>query len=356
MTVFNAQHSGNATKLFLGESLGLMDTINVPFPKLVTLREEQDSLKWNEFEVSVVQDRQDMLEVDAGVVDAMVKTVGYQWVVDSSAGRSIQACLAPFVSNTELEQLFLAQSYFEGIHARTYSHIVKQTFINPQEALEEVYENTQNIRRAQSIIDTFDELGEVLSKEEYFTDEHKKCAILKGMTALFALEAIGFMASFAVTFAIAETKVFQGIGKLVKLICRDEQLHARMDYEIFKILQADVAWAEAFSATRKYRKQILDDVVQAEMEWADYLFTEGREVIGLNANLLKEYVAHQAKPVYDVFKLVTDFEVPTKNPLKYMEKYTDSGLVQTANQEIENDAYKVDSVIDDTDDLDLGEF
>lgn len=353
MTVFNNENKGyvNATyPLFLGPELGLIDTIRVAYPELEDLYQKQVSQIWNENEVSLVQDRQDMLTVPKDTVDLMVKTISWQHLGDSIASRSITGLLLPYVTNSELEMLINAWGFFETIHARTYSHIVKQTFIDPVEALKQTYENTQTLVRSQNIIKAFDSLRYLPANA---SEADKRKALIETLSALFALEAIAFMGSFAVTFAIAETGVFQGISQLVSLICRDETLHTRFDHAIISILKKDKGWKDSLKASAGSIKKIVDDVVYQELEWADYLFSEGRQVVGLTAELLKEYTLFSAKPVYDTLGIEYDFPVISENPCPYMEKYIDSSKVQVAAQELQITAYKIGAVKDDSDNVDL---
>ena len=349
MSQFNADNKGyiNGYPLFFGENLGLLDTVNRTYPVLEELYQQQLAQIWNEFEVDLTQDKLDMLNVDKTSVELMTKTLSWQFLADSVAGRSISGVLLDHVTNPELEGLINLWSFFETIHARTYSHIVKQTFVNPNEMLEETYANVDVLTRSEAIVAAFDSLDMAETLEE------KQDAMLLVLTALFALEAIAFMASFAVTFALVETGKFQGIGKLVQLICRDEVLHTRFDHTILSILMKDPEWQAALIRNEGHVAMILDEVRENEQRWADYIFSEGRSVSGLNADLLKSYVNYMAKPVYTTFGLEPDFEVPKRNPLPYMDKYIDSSKVQTANMELQNSSYLIGAIEDDAEDLEL---
>lgn len=357
MSVFNKHNTGhiNGYPLFLGEDLGIIDTINVQYPQLEELYQLQVSQIWNENEIDLTQDRMDMLNVPQGTKDLMVQTIMFQTAADSIAARSIIESLGKYISNTECLNLATIWSFFEVIHARTYSHIIKQTFAQPNDMIQELYENVDVMDRLKVIKETFDKMETISPHASPF---EKQCAILETLTALFALEAIAFMSSFAVTFAITETGIFQGIGQLVKLICRDEVLHTRMTFEIFKIIIKDPKWADALEATRHSRADILNSAVQQELDWGKHLFREGRKVIGLNEQLLGEYVLYMSKPIYDFCKLpfshTFKFTVPVVNPLPYMDSYIDSSKIQAAAQEIQLTNYNVGVIADDNlDDLDL---
>lgn len=355
MTRFNETNKGYEDKypLFLGPDLGLHDTINRQYPQLEELYQQQLAQIWNEFEIDLTQDTMDMKKLDPGTVDLMVKTVSWQWLADSVAGRSISGTLAPFITNSELEGLVNLWAFFETIHARTYSHIVKQTFVNPTDAMKETYANMQVLQRSEPIVAAFDKI-ESLPKDA--TEDEKRDAILLAFVALFALEAIAFMASFAVTFAIGERGHFQGIVQLVKLIARDEKLHTRMDHGILDILIKDPNWVEAIERNQKDIQSILDNVVNNELEWTDYVFTEGRQVVGLTSPMLKDYVKYMAAPVYKSLGADVSFDVPKTNPLPYMDNYLDGSKTQVASQEIQNGSYNIGAIEDDTDGMDFDDL
>lgn len=348
-TVFNKEnklHEGGYAPLFLGEQLGVIDTINVTHPIFDELYTTQEAQKWNEFEVNLTQDRQDMLNMPKNTVDMMVKTIMWQHLADSVASRSIIECLGEHITNSEFHDYATIWSFYETIHGRTYSHIIKQTFTDPREALVQLYEDTKVLQRSKVLVDTFDGLKN-LPKDA--SDDDKAKAIIKVMVALFGLEAIAFMGSFAITFGIGETGKFQGIVQLVKLICRDEVLHSRGGYHIMQILQKEMKQYFDDIEFKQELKAILDEVVNQEFQWADYIFEQG-QVVGLSADLVKEYVEYMAAPVYKACGLEFGL-VPEKNPLPYMDKYIDSKKVQAAAQEIELTAYKVGAIVDDTEDL-----
>lgn len=353
MTVFNAKNQGYVTKkypLFMGEQLGLFDTVNVAYPAIEKLYQQQLAQVWNEHEVDLTQDRMDMLRVPKETADLMVKTLSWQHLADSVAAKSIAALLIPFCTNSELEGMLTIQSFFEIIHSRTYSHIVKQTFVDPNKMIEQTYNDVGVLLRSEAIVKAFDEL-ESLPKDA--PTQRKKEVLLKVLVALFALEGIAFMSSFAVTFAITETDVFQGIGALVAKIAADEALHTRMDATVLDVILKDPGWKNTFEQSKSELKVIVDAVVNQEMQYAEYLFSEGRNVIGLNAALLKEYTLYMAYPIYKFLGLNFDYQVIEENPLPYMAKYIDPSQMQSANQEIQNTAYNIGVIENDTLGLDL---
>lgn len=162
------------------------------------------------------------------------------------------------------------------------------------------------------------------------------------------------MASFAVTFAIAETDAFQGIAETVTMIMKDEQLHSLMSLEMIRSCRDVDGWGDVFKKVKPIVKRIYDTLVQAELDWTNYLFSDGRSVVGLTGSLLSDYVKYTAQTCYNLVGVEYDWETVTYNPCTYMDKYSDGSSLQHAPQEIQHGNYVQGGVEDDLgEDVDL---
>lgn len=339
-TVFNQNATGHITgdyPLFLGESAGFADTINNPYPQLEKFFQTQQSFHWNEFEVDLAEDRQNMLTAPRGIVNLMVKTILWQSLVDSMAARSITGVLMDMVSNPTLEGLYNAIAYFESIHSRTYLHIIKQTFVDPGEALEEGYADQDIMGRSKVLREAFDAL---LNLPLDAPEIDRRKALYKALIAMYMLEALNFMASFAITFGIAETGLFQGIAQNVSLICRDEMLHAKVGKFLLEVEQRE--HPEVFEEIKQTTEDVFYEILSREKSWTEILFSEGRYCPNLTAERVNSYVMYAAGPVAKTLNI--DFDAPEENPLPYMDDYMNSSNVQVAPQELQLSAYLVNSV------------
>lgn len=337
---------------FLGEDLGFADTINITYPEIHEMHLLQRSKFWTEQETSLTQDRLDLLGMPPEQRDVMLLNLLAQWLLDSTAARSIMATFEPFISNNEVYNLLNTQSYFEGIHAAQYSEIIKNCFTHSNDALEKAKSDVMVAYRSKVIGDVFQETYEmgIEYKEGRLTDVSLiKKQLLKNMAVLYGLEAISFMASFACTFALTQTGKCQGIDKSVSLICADEGLHFLGDKLLFEVmLNKEEGYKQVYGECRKELQEVFDAIVEQEYKWSEYIFSEGRKVLGLNEEALKSYVNYIAKPCFDYLGLKwTHGDVPKSNPLPYMSQYTDPDSVQTAPQELEVNNYRIAQVDND---------
>lgn len=358
MSVFNANNtewkSGNY-KMFFGEAPALHDSINRPYPAIFELYKAQKAQDWSEEEVNLSQDRMDFLSSSTSNYDVMINTLAYQWELDSVASRAIAPLFAPFTSNSEVWAWLCKVTEIEVLHALTYSEIVRQAIPKAQEAISLAMENMNILERSTKVVEVFDNLAKVGAKvtlgEITVDNAEAKRAVILAMVALYALERIEFMASFAATFALAELGIFQGIAKLVAKILADEQLHYTGDEYILRVLQKEEP--EVYQTCLTEIKDILDSVTRAELEWNTYIFSEGRTIVGLNKLLLDEWVLFNSKDAYTLCQVPFDFPDITENPLPWMAHWMDLDLVQTAPQESDTVNYLLNSVIDDAGDDEL---
>src|SRR6185503_13346409 len=175
---------------------------------------------------------------DRSQYEMMLRTLTWQWEADSVASKTIAPLFAPFVSSSELWAALLKNTEIEVLHASTYSEIVRCSFDNPKEVLADILSKQEPIRRLGFIGKVFSDLhtlshdyanGRVGNTQETYDQ------VMLGMVGLLLLERVQFMASFAVTFAICDTGIFQPIGKAIQKIAVDElECHAAVDKEVLK--------------------------------------------------------------------------------------------------------------------------
>lgn len=353
--IFNAEKSDYETQgLFLGQDNGLADTINRKYPEIRKLYKTMKKMDWDENEFDYSPCNVDFKTCNPSIYNMMIKTLAWQWEADSVASRSILPIMAPFISSTELFECWAEITKNECVHSATYSEIVRSSFDNPNEVLKEVLEIKEALSRlstvAKAMAFVYDISHKValgmISKD---SDQAYEAAIL-ATVALLCLERIQFMSSFAVTFAICDTGLFNSIGKAVQKIAQDElEIHVALDKEVIRIESKTDRYQRIYPNIKDIIQKMVDEVVQGELDWVTYLFSDGDELVGVSEELLKQWSLFNAKDVYKFLKLESPYELPKQNPLKFMEKWLDISKTQPSPQEEDNGQYKLNSVRRDDD-------
>lgn len=338
------------------------------FEKLI---EKQISFFWRPEEVDVSRDRVDFQALTESEKHIFISNLKYQTLLDSVQGRSPNIALLPIVSIPELETWIETWSFFETIHSRSYTHILRNLFTDPSEVFEDIVINEEIQKRANDISQYYDDLifytqlwqthgeGEWEVDGEIHTVNMRelKKKLFLCINSVNALEAIRFYVSFACTFAFAERDLMEGNSKIIRLIARDENLHLVSTQQIINLWQYgqdDPEMKEIAEELREEALQIFMNAVEQEKQWAHYLFRNG-SMIGLNEEMLCQYVEYIANMRMEAI----GFDAPFKqrsNPLPWMNKYLVSDNVQVAPQEAEITSYLVGQIDSEVSASDLGDF
>ena len=344
-TILNLKKN-DKNPLLLGEPLGLQEYTEPRYPVLEKLAMDQRSQFWTETEIDMSKDTVQWKTLSKEVQDISILNLAWQTMADSTVGRAPFSIILPLITNPEYEGMMVQWGYFENLHSRAYSNIFRTVFPDPQAKINEVKENLEAFGRMELIVELFDKVHEqsLLWQQgaDLDMDDFRKNIYLM-IIAIYGLESMQFYCSFACTFALAEQDILLGIKDNLVLIAKDEALHTRMSLEVLKILQKDPEWKAVIDKYHDEGQKLMMEIIDKEKEWADYIFSEGRQIIGLNSGLVKEYLEFISGEAFKQIGMKPDFKIPKMNPLPWMEKYLDPTMVQVAPQEKQKVDYRVGS-------------
>lgn len=359
-SVLNTEkNSYEAGSLFMGEQLGLMDSLHIHYPALYKLYKEMKSKDWDELEFKLGSStlNTEFKTCPKDSYEIMIRTLAWQWETDTAAARSIVRIISPFVTNDELFYGWQRIADNEVVHALTYSEIVKNSFDDPTEVLKDILKIKESLSRLELVAEIFDraiKVGAELTLGIRKKDAEAYDTIFMFVVALYCLEAIQFMASFAITFAMGNSKQFVPAVMPIQKIAIDEFfVHKKWDRTVLDIELSNEHGLMAFSRNRSKILALINSIVQAEMSWNAYTFSEGREQPGLTQDLLDRGVLFYAKEVYEFFGFRPDeipYTLPVKNPLTYMNDWLNIDSVQVSPMEQKSGNYVLGMIAKDVGD------
>lgn len=329
----------------------------VKYNKLQKMEQTARGFFWVPEEVSLTKDANDFKEASDAVKHIFTSNLLRQTALDSLQGRGPSQIFTPVVSLPELEALVYNWTFFEtNIHSRSYSHIIRNIYNVPKEVFNTIHDTDEIIDMASSVGKYYEKLHQMNCAKEAGSQvdefDHIK-AIWLALNASYALEAFRFMVSFATSLAMVENKLFIGNGNIISLILQDELLHKEWTaWLINQTVKEDTRFAKAKQQCEAEVYQLYADVIREEKEWADYLFKKG-SVIGLNANILKDFVDYTANNALKEIGIKYQNAAPKTNPIPWFNKHSDTSKKQTALQENESTNYVIGVMSDklDYDDL-----
>ena len=362
ITVFNSNIVDTKKQpMFFGQPLGVQQYTSFKYPVFDKLTQTQLGFFWRPDEVSLQKDRADYQSLRPEHKHIFTSNLKYQIMLDSVQGRGPGMAFAPYCSLPELESAMGVWEFMEQIHSRSYTHIVKNLYSQPEEVFATILDDEKILSRAASVTASYDDF--INSANSYGSDNswlfaqegagaHReeryelKRKLFRAMMNVNILEGIRFYVSFACSFAFGELKVMEGSAKIISLIARDENQHLVLTQNIInKWRDGDDPELQAiYHEEVDNSRAMFERTVNEEKAWARYLFKDG-SMIGLSEKLLANYVEWIANRRMKAIGLKPLYDIPAaNNPLPWTEHWTKSRGVQVAPQETEVESYVIGGI------------
>jgi ribonucleoside-diphosphate reductase beta chain len=359
--------------MFFGNPINVSRFDKQKYPFFEKQTRKQLGFFWIPEEISLDQDSANFHKsMDSAAQHIFTSNLKYQILLDSVQGRAPNIALLPYTSLPELEAFIETWTMFENLHSRSYTHLIRNIYPDPSSVLDDVVEIQEIVERAKSVTKYYDDFIEYASwynmlgvgihtvNGETIIVEmdilYRKLFLM--LVAINILEGVRFYVSFACTWGFAEALgLMSKSAKIIKMICRDENLHLAVTSTIIKKFldgsEGDIIKDIAVSCLPEVY-QMYSDAVAQEKDWADYLFKDG-SIIGLNAEILKNYVEFIADRRLKGIGLEPIFK-STNNPLPWTEHWIGSKETQVAPQEEEITSYVVGGIKNDISDETFGDL
>lgn len=302
---------------------------------------------WQPTEIEITRDAKDFRSLNKHEQHIFTSNLKRQILLDSVQGRSPSLAFLPIVSLPDLETWIQTWAANETIHSRSYTHIIRNIYSDPSKIFDEMLDIPEITECAVDVSNHYDKLIEFncFRSNNYdaaYKYNHKK-ALWLALMSVNILEGIRFYVSFACSWAFAEMKKMEGNAKIIKLICRDENLHLAATQHMLKILpEDDHDFKQIREETKEECRAIFIAAAAQEKKWVEYLFKDG-SMIGLNSTLLCEYVDWITNRRMAAVGMQLHFKAGS-NPLPWTQKWISGGDVQVAPQETAITSYIIGGV------------
>jgi ribonucleoside-diphosphate reductase beta chain len=351
------------SNMFLDGSVDIARYDIVRYPHLDKLTDKQLGFFWRPEEIDLSKDRGDFNALNDFEKHIFTSNLKRQILLDSVQGRSPNLAFLPVASLPEVETLVATWAFFETIHSRSYTHIIRNVYPNPSVVFDDMLGIREIVDCAHDISKYYDDfieyskwhdlIGEgvhtVNDKTVTISGYELKKKLFLTLLSVNILEGIRFYVSFACSWAFAELKKMEGNAKVIKMIARDENTHLAASTTIIKnILKEDPDYEKIRAETESEVIEMFKSAVEQEKTWAKYLFKDG-SMIGLNEKLLSDYIEWIGSRRMKTLGFTSPYHVPQANPLPWTERWISGGNVQVAPQETEISSYVVGGVKQDVD-------
>lgn len=338
-------------KMFLDEEVDIQRFDILKYPALDKITEKQLGFFWRPEEVDVSKDKKDFDNLTEHEQHIFTSNLKRQILLDSVQGRAPNLAFLPIASLPEVENWVETWSFFETIHSRSYTHIIRNVYPDPSTVFDGMLDVKEILECGNDIARYYDDLIDCNNSATNIK-QHKQ-SLWMCMLSANALEGIRFYVSFACSWAFAELKKMEGNAKIIKFIARDENVHLAGTTTIIKnMLKEDPDFVKISKEMEQEAIDLFVNVIEQEKQWAKYLFKDG-SMIGLNEQILCDYIEWIGCKRMRAIGLPCPFSVPKLNPLPWTEKWIGGGNVQVAPQETEITSYITGGVKQDVDQKEL---
>ena len=337
--------------MFFDESVDIARYDQVKYPQLEKITDKQLGFFWRPEEVDVSKDKKDFDNLTDHEKHIFTSNLKRQILLDSVQGRAPNLAFLPIASLPEIENWIETWSFFETIHSRSYTHIIRNIYPDPSFVFDSMLDVKEILECGNDIARYCDDLIDC-NNSATNKMQHKQ-ALWMCMLSANALEGIRFYVSFACSWAFAELKKMEGNAKIIKFIARDENVHLAATTTMIKnMLKEDKDFVKIQKQTEKQSTDLFVKVIEQEKEWAKFLFKDG-SMIGLNEQILIDYIEWIGCKRMRAIGIPCPYSVPKLNPLPWTEKWIGGGNVQVAPQETEITSYITGGVKQDVDQKEL---
>jgi len=379
-STFNPNQVDNTLQpMFFGEGLNVARFDRLKYEHIdESFTQKQLGFFWRPEEIDLSKDRIDFNEkLSAHEKHLFTGNLKYQTLLDSIQSRGLEAAFSKVITLPELENWFQTWAFSETIHSRSYTHIIRNLYVNPGVIFDDIVINPEIAERTLNLTDNYDRfirnvdmwslfgegrfivnqadpnaMREILANPMAARPQHKHLQTFDiNMPQLMndayymladinTLEALRFYVSFACSFSFNERELMEGNAKVIKFICRDESLHKTSTTWMLNKLASGAEgqeWAKIARVQSARITPLVKSVVEQEIRWARYLFKDG-SMPGINLETISAYIEYLADVLLDQLGLPPLYG-RKKNPMPWMMTYTNSENVQVAPQETEISSY-----------------
>ncbi len=333
------------------------------YPWILQFAEEMRAIgNWSKNEIDLSKEKRDFDGLDEAGRHIFESGLKFAIALDSCAGRGpIQLFNENGISNNPEWELYITNHQNnELLHSESYTEMVRAIFNNVDEFIDSIIHDEKIQKRAETVLGAFDSATDVIDKmiannvaQKYGqslpykqTEHDEKKAVYKSAMVLNMFEGIRFFTTFVTAWSFSEqpVKLMMGSSNIFKLIARDEMIHLDVFQKVIKLLRTDPeeGFVEVVQDMEEEMIALYQSAYDEEMEWIEHLFSKGSPLIGMNEQILKDYMDYIfSVRMTNIGMKPSDIglELKTYNPLPWVDNYLDSSNVKSAPQEIESVNY-----------------
>lgn len=246
----------------------------------------------------------------------VLRNLGFFSTAESLVGNNLVLAIFKHVTNAECRQYLLRQAFEEAVHSHTFLYVVDSLGLDESQVFN-MYHEVPAIARK----DAFEtELtAEILADDFSTATDEGAQAFLKNLIGYYLImEGVFFYTGFVMMLSFHRRNLMTGIGEQFQYILRDETIHLNFGIDLINGIKAEnpQLWTPLFQQAMINRVQ---QAVELELEYANDCLPSG--ILGLNADLFRDYVQHIADRRLE--RIGLPMQYGSSNPFPWMSETMD---------------------------------
>jgi len=246
----------------------------------------------------------------------IMRNLGFFSTAESLVGNNIVLAIFKHVTNPEVRQYLLRQSFEEAIHTHTFHYIVESLALDQGEVFN-MYNEVNSIHAKDQFEMT---LTEDIMKPDFTTSTPEGAQkFLENLIGYYIImEGIFFYSGFVMILSFHRQNKMTGIGEQFQYILRDETVHLNFGIDLINGIKEENPhlWTTEFQA---HIIDLIRQAVELEVQYAQDCLPRG--ILGLTAPMFREYVQYVADRRLERIGLKPIYR--SKNPFPWMSETID---------------------------------
>lgn len=244
------------------------------------------------------------------------RTLGFFATAETLVGNNLVLAVYRIVDNPEARQYLLRQAFEEAIHVHAFQYIVESLSMNETEMFN-MYREVESIYNKDEY--TMGHTDDILSPSFETDSLEGKRRFVENLVGLYVItEGIFFYSGFVMMLSFGRQNRMPGTCEQIQYILRDESIHMNFGIDLINTIvdENPEIW------TSEFTDNIIEKIktaVELEVAYAADCLPKG--VLGLNTNLIREYVQYIADRRMERLRLTKQYG--SNNPFPWMSEVID---------------------------------
>lgn len=245
------------------------------------------------------------------------RNLGFFSTADSLVANNLVLAVYRHITNPECRQYLLRQAYEEALHTHSYQHIIQSLGMDEAEVFNMYRELPSVAKKGAWALKFTKSLGDPTFNTGTPENDQR---LLRDLIAFYVVfEGIFFYVGFAQILSMGRRNKMAGTSEQFQYIMRDESMH--MNFGIDVINQIKIENPHLW--TPEFKKEIINIIREGvDLEYQYAVDTMPRGILGLNANMFKEYLQFIANRRCNQIGLPEQYE-GVSNPFPWMSEMID---------------------------------